>query len=409
MTLQGRGDRFGTFRAGDPIRGLALMAVFTAHAAVLSVAYSRYPEVLGPTHFDTVRAYGEVAGTMVKALTPGLLVFFVLSGYLIGRPFARALVVGVPMPNVLRFLRNRVLRIVPAYVVAVAVVVVLVLAVPLPGEPALRAHDVLALLAFDIEVTNPLSGYLGQAWSLEVEWKFYLLLPALAVALAALFRLRPRLSPAVRAAVLLALLACVFVLSATAKPDPGVLSFAVMMGGFVPGVALAVVEPLVAPRVRGARAAPLVATVAAVVGLAWMLVIEPLFGTVAAFSTLDRWAAGLVVGGALALEWSGRRPWRVLDNRATQWLGARSYSVYLLHLMVIRETAHLVSLVFPGYKMTLLFTWPLALVASLALGHLLFTAVERPFLERRRATAQRRAASGAEVPAQPAAPGVLAQ
>ena len=47
-------------------------------------------------------------------------------------------------------------------------------------------------------------------------------------------------------------------------------------------------------------------------------------------------AMGALVGGLLLREWAGRRPWRALDNATLQWLGVRSYSIYLLHMLVIR-------------------------------------------------------------------------
>src|SRR4051794_14188475 len=55
-------------------------------------------------------------------LTHGLTLFFVLSGFLLFRPFAASIVESRPLPSIKKYARNRFLRIYPAYLVIVLLV-----------------------------------------------------------------------------------------------------------------------------------------------------------------------------------------------------------------------------------------------------------------------------------------------
>jgi len=58
-------------------------------------------------------------GGLLARLDVGVAVFFVLSGYLLYRPFVRALLRDEPLPSIRRYFRHRLLRIVPLYWVVV--------------------------------------------------------------------------------------------------------------------------------------------------------------------------------------------------------------------------------------------------------------------------------------------------
>ena len=91
----------------DGLRAAAVLIVFTYHALLMAVPLQRYvlPEAL--------------------ALEAGVEVFFVLSGFLIYSPFVRAHLAGDGPPRLVDYLRRRVLRIYPAYWVALAVLLAL--------------------------------------------------------------------------------------------------------------------------------------------------------------------------------------------------------------------------------------------------------------------------------------------
>lgn len=104
-------------------------------------------------------------------------VFFALSGYLLWRGHAMAARALGPSPPTGHYLRSRVVRIMPAYVVAVVVILSLL---PDSGHPSLTVW--LANLSLtQVYVPLTLTGGLTQMWSLSVEVTFYLALPILAL------------------------------------------------------------------------------------------------------------------------------------------------------------------------------------------------------------------------------------
>jgi peptidoglycan/LPS O-acetylase OafA/YrhL len=60
-------------------------------------------------------------GTLYARLEVGVPIFFVLSGFLLFRPWVRAAAAGVPPPSLRRYAFRRVRRIMPAYLVVVLI------------------------------------------------------------------------------------------------------------------------------------------------------------------------------------------------------------------------------------------------------------------------------------------------
>jgi peptidoglycan/LPS O-acetylase OafA/YrhL len=136
-------------------------------------------------------------GDALSGLAVGVTLFFTLSGFLLYRPFAAAIARGVPHMPIRAYLRNRALRIAPAYWVIFAVTSLLL------GAAAVR--DATGSLGIG-RLTNPvellqagllLQDYrpktmvigIGPAWSLAVEVVFYCMLPLLVLAAARCARL----------------------------------------------------------------------------------------------------------------------------------------------------------------------------------------------------------------------------
>jgi peptidoglycan/LPS O-acetylase OafA/YrhL len=132
---------------------------------------------------------GHRLDLLMPDLAFGVVLFFTLSGFLLYRPFAASIVRDERPPNVRRYLRNRALRILPAYWV-----ILLFCAIVL-GSVLYRdaAHDlangrlldplVLSATAVFIQGYDPntVASGIGPAWSLAVEVVFYLALPFLAL------------------------------------------------------------------------------------------------------------------------------------------------------------------------------------------------------------------------------------
>ncbi|MDX6570153.1 MAG: hypothetical protein QOH15_2731 [Gaiellales bacterium] len=170
----------GSARPGSRIAGVEGLRAFAAGAIVLLHAFS----ILAAAGLIVNSGWLTV---VTIPLNDGVTLFFVLSGFLLWRPFASAVAGGRELPSLRRYARNRVLRILPAYwaVLALSALVlqsvrlVPVSAHPLAGalhDPALLVKD--ALLAQEL-APSTLSSGIEPAWSLAVEVTFYVLLPLL--------------------------------------------------------------------------------------------------------------------------------------------------------------------------------------------------------------------------------------
>ena len=140
------------------------------------------------THVGALTGYtftGTPVSWVLSRGDVGVPIFFALSGLLLYRPWAAAVLSGTPRRSLLTYLRRRALRILPVY----WAVVLIALPVLNPG-PARHLWPWLQylLLAQNYDSHPWWSGTgatgLEQAWSLVVEVSFYLILPVLAAALA---------------------------------------------------------------------------------------------------------------------------------------------------------------------------------------------------------------------------------
>jgi peptidoglycan/LPS O-acetylase OafA/YrhL len=154
--------------AVDGLRALAIVLVVWHH--LYTRAASRQLST-GP----------ELLGVIANFGFSGVDLFFVLSGFLLFLPFARAILSGAPFPSTTQFYYRRALRILPLYLFAVATLLIFQRAELLHG-----GHVVpLLLTVLLLQDTTHASMILVQQvnivfWTLAVEWQFYLVLPWLA-------------------------------------------------------------------------------------------------------------------------------------------------------------------------------------------------------------------------------------
>lgn len=341
----------------------------------------------GPITTEVFRAmratYGAV-GFLALAGGLWLSVFFVLSGYLISRPFVASYVRDGPQPRIGRYVRNRILRIVPAFWVAVFATLAVF------GLSGSDPWVVPLTLGFGqvFAPAEPFIVHISQGWTLGAEMTFYALVPIVALC----WGRSPKGTRVGRGSRLLALsFAMVALTIAWRSLGPHDVTWIEVFPGvaayFAPGVALAALEVTWAHKIAaiGGRrlAAPLF-----LAGIALFLVLAATSGQF----LLWRWlaqvtGAGLIVAGALLREWSGAPPWKILRNRYTDWLGQRSYSIYVLHFGVaLWLTDHLAVSSHPWD--TLLRVGPLAVLVTFLLSDLSWRFVERPFLRRKRRPAE---------------------
>ncbi|MGI9124401.1 MAG: acyltransferase family protein, partial [Mycobacterium sp.] len=150
------------------VRAVAALLVVGTHAAYTTGKYT----------------HGFV-GLVYSRMEIGVPIFFVLSGYLLFGPWVRAAQSGGSSPSLRRYARNRVRRIMPAYVVTVLAAYTVYhfrFGGPNPGHTwwGLFRNLTLTQIYTDNYGYALLHQGLTQMWSLAVEVAFYLALPPLA-------------------------------------------------------------------------------------------------------------------------------------------------------------------------------------------------------------------------------------
>jgi peptidoglycan/LPS O-acetylase OafA/YrhL len=362
----------------DSMRAIAALMVVVTHASGLTAFNSENP-----------------LGAITARLNVGVTVFFLISGFLLYRPFVRAAFHGIEPPRVARFFRRRALRIVPAYWLALTVLAIW------PGLAGVFTGNWWAYYGLaQVYSDEYILGGIGPAWSLCIEVTFYLVLPLYAMWAARLHAGRRSREHAVRAelwalaALGLASLALRTVVHVTddqvtfpSTLPATFLWFALGMGLAVASVALEGDEERVGV-VRVVVRRPWVAwalAAAVLVVLSWGAGLPRRFP--ADFSEGSFFAEHVLFGAfafflllpAVFGDDRGGWPRRVLANPVLAWLGLVSYGIYLWHasLMIWLDeegaTGWIAGLEFPGL---LVFTTLFATACAAASYYL----VERPLL-----------------------------
>jgi peptidoglycan/LPS O-acetylase OafA/YrhL len=314
----------------DGLRAVAALSVLVYHAGYLSRANE---------------GEGGLSPYLAR-LNIGVAVFFVISGFLLYRPLLAARIGdGAPI-RVRDYARRRVLRIVPAYWVALTVLALY------PGLPDMFSGRWWAYYGFAQDYSGrTVMGGIGPAWSLGCEVVFYALLPFLSLALGRLATLSGRrLWWQLELAVLGGLTLASAAWRAYVSSHPGIPSstFASTFGWFAVGMLLAVasVSVMRSPEGRLATVARhswsgwVIALIAYVVicrGLALpggFVFLEHLTTAqdLAVYALSGVVACGLALPAAFQLR-SGPIA-GVLGSRSVVWLGLVSYGIYLYHYPV---------------------------------------------------------------------------
>lgn len=367
--------------AGDPLRAIAAMLVLTFHVAAGTILWQ-----FGAIHGEDPAPFRPLSGHLaaeIVNLRSGIYIFFALSGYLLTRPFLAAFMLGTPAPSIARYARNRALRIIPAFWVVATVYLIWYHLNPGGG-----ILGIAAVYGFAQNYHSTAAAIIvGQGWTLDLEVAFYILIP-LASVIALFAGRRLDRDPRVRLAIVLATLLAAYALSLLFKHNAGSPSaqsynIADYLFAFIPGVALAAVEPFLAPRLSGTRAGRVGAwaLVAACAALFAVYVSVPA-SDVGARLILVTCACGALLAAPLVLQWTTGGCWRVFDNRPMKWLGERSYGIYLIHAgLVSRVLVHLGH----GRSTRTLFVLDFVIVTVITLiaADILWRVVERPALQRR--------------------------
>jgi peptidoglycan/LPS O-acetylase OafA/YrhL len=377
--------RFAHF---DSLRGIAVLSVVTFH--VFGITGLLRGRVLG----DTVAILGPQAP----------IVFFGISGFLLYRPYVAAKAAGRPSPSLTRYARRRVLRIVPAYWLALTVLAVF------PGIVGVFGGDWWRYYFFVQGYwTDSFAGGIPVGWTLCVEAAFYVALPFWAMAMR---RLGLELAPLTVVAV-----GGVLVQIAAAHNDVADLTASTLLGQctwLALGMALAVAS-VAAERARHEPHAvrfvvrrPGVCWLGAGFALAALVIVlrsDWVFARAATFTAqapvlktalsiaLSALVSALLLAPAVFGEDAGGLPRRVLATAPLAWIGVISYSIYLWHLPVAellgvrRDPAHFsahgLDLATKAHHFTTPILFALTLAVTLVIAGLSYRFVELPFLRRK--------------------------
>lgn len=355
----------------DGLRAVAVLSVVVFHVTLLSGALST-----------------SIGGHLLAHLNIGVTIFFLISGFLLYRPFIAHRVGGAAPPQLLEYAKRRVLRIYPAYWVILTVLLIV------PGVGGFGHSSLWA--EYGLVQTLPVhsgAGCVGdcglaQTWSLVAEVTFYAVLPLYVLLAARVGRGRSVLGWMRAELLLLTALSAISIALRFLLIDQGspwvdgtligyVFWFALGMGLAVASVGLEERERQ--PRILSVVVSrPLIPWLAALTAYVLMSLWLPVLLATEA----QRFIALLALGAISALvllpavfgDDAGGVPRRVLAHPVLAWLGVVSYGIFLWHFVFAQQLGR--GGYDGGFVVVLLGTLALSTACAAASYYL----VERPIL-----------------------------
>jgi peptidoglycan/LPS O-acetylase OafA/YrhL len=359
----------------DTLRAVGALAVLTTHTTFQSGDYTE----------------GGVWGTLLARLDVGVAIFFVLSGFLLCRPYFARAALRWPPQSTGRYYWKRLVRIYPVYVVTVVVALALV-----PENNGLGVVDwARTLLLADVYVAERFPHALTQMWSLAAELAFYAVLPLLAFAAVG----RGRALSTSRAAALLSAMVAISVwwhLAGAALVEGRTSGIpANWLPGYLTWFAVGMAFALLHVRVQAgseSRTARLFVGLGAMPGSCWavaagllLVAATPLAGPTLLFigassESLTKHLLYALIGGLIVLTGIFTSPEghyvRIMSARPLRHLGHISFSIFCIHLPLLHLAWYLTGYeLFHGHGLQI---WALTLAMTLVASELLYRYVELP-------------------------------
>ena len=314
----------------------------------------------------------------------GVDLFFVLSGFLLALPFARATLSRSAHPPLTQYYKRRLLRVFPAYYAQLAIILIVgawfITWKPLNGI-SLLAH----LLMFFNMGWDPVRPMVGIWWTLPVELSFYLVLPFIAS-----FMRPGRWMVFLLASILLSMLYRIWSVDHfAAEPGEAVFLAASLLPGSLPEFLLGASAAMIIQKfdlqgIKRPTAWALDGLFLAGVILAnfWFWKVMLPYG---GFFWSGHWSmviAPLALGLPLSmivisLYWGSRIGSLLFANPVVYFLGLISYSLYLWHFVVLQQAGVIFGEAYTSMQGLPKFLFSMALVVLVStLSYFVF---ERPF------------------------------
>lgn len=344
----------------DGLRFVAIALVIADHAALALNVATHARVVEEPFGAATQPANLDPASTIFSRGSVGVLVFFMVSGFVLALPFIRTQRSGQEPAPLRRFFLRRITRIEPPYLIVMTLLFVGSFVV---GSGVGLGHYVASLVYLHGTYYGTDSPLNSVAWSLEIEVQFYVFVPALAILLCTG---RQRVRRQRIAAIVGVAIGCHALGLITAYTFLGSSIQFFLLGWLLADVYVA-----------DWGEAPRSGRMWDVVGFATLpalLIVGPTpLGS--AILPLLVFALGYSIFRSIALR-------RVLSNRWIATVGGMCYSIYLVHyplfVFLSRSLRPLGGLPSP---VALIGACALLIPAGLALGGIFFVLVERPCMD----------------------------
>jgi peptidoglycan/LPS O-acetylase OafA/YrhL len=368
MTVQDR--QFPTLNA---LRAIGAIMVVLTHAA-----------------FNTGRINDGWSGAALARFDFGVTLFFILSGFLLCRPWFIAAALGEERPSARHYLWKRALRILPLYWVVVVVALVFD-----PANDDADWVDWVANLTFtQLYMPGLLPSSLTQMWSLCTEVAFYVVLPLLCIAFLGRRGRGLDLGRVLACAGVTTALGIVWQVCVTQIPGSEG-HYAQWLPGYLPWFMVGLAFAAVSASLTAAPRAHVLERIGSDLTGCWILAVAifavactPVAGP-RLLLTPGAWEAGAKVvlyglaGAFFVLPlvfgperdgWARER----LSGAIPTWLGDVSYGIFAIHMLVLNLVFSLLDLeVFTGRFLTVA---ALTLVITIALANVSFYLFERPIL-----------------------------
>jgi peptidoglycan/LPS O-acetylase OafA/YrhL len=345
----------------DGLRSVAIGMVILFHLSGYLIAKS-------PLHY-AAPPQADWLAKIAQVGFRGVELFFVISGFILGLPFAAHRIQGAPRVRLNRYYLRRLTRLEPPYFVTLLVLFLLSLWIQGKTAVALYPHLVASLFYVHNLIYGASSPVLGVAWSLEIEVQFYLLVPFLTL----IFAVRNR---RVRRATLLALTLLILVAQFLFLPDGarGSLSILAYLQFFLIGFAIA---DIYLTDWKDAPARTFYWDAVALVG--WPLLLIMLRSAV-----MTHWLFPFVILLLYCAAFRGLLSNFLFTRSWITAIGGMCYSIYLIHYEVISLVGRFTKRIAFGhlYWVHLLVQLILVGTAILVVCGLYFVILEKPCMRR---------------------------